>query len=109
AVAVDAGGSVYLTGQTYSSDFPTTSGAFQSTIGGGGGGACASNSPPLRCVDGFLLKMNSTGTALLFSTYLGGSGEDDGDQGMATDSQGNVYITGFTHSTDFPLGPTPIQ
>src|SRR5205807_7692367 len=109
AVALDAAGNVYMTGQTFSSDFPITPGAFQSTIGGGGGGLCAAASAPQGCADAFLIKMNASGTALIFSTFMGGGGEDQGDHGCGTDSQGNVYITGFTHSVDFPLGPNPIQ
>ena len=70
-------------------DFPTTAGAFQTTYGGG------------RRNDAFVSKLNSSGSALVYSTYLGGSGDDVG-HGIAVDSSGNAYVTGYTHSSDFP-------
>ena len=87
AIAVDASGAVYVAGQTFSSDFPTTSGAFSRTYGGSG--------------DTFVAKLNAAGTALQYSTYLGGSGIDNAE-GIAVDSTGNAYVTGQTYSTDFP-------
>jgi hypothetical protein len=87
AIAVDAWGKPYVTGFTYSSDFPTTSGAFQTTFGGG--------------TDVFVTKLNATGSALVYSTYLGGSGADAGN-GIAIDASGNAYVTGSTESSNFP-------
>jgi hypothetical protein len=87
AIAVDGHGNAYVTGYTGSTDFPTTSGAFQSTPRGG--------------FDAFVAKINSTGTALVYSTYLGGRGSDGGG-GIAVDTSGNAYVTGGTSSTDFP-------
>ena len=54
-----------------------------------------------------MAKLNSTGSALVYSTYLGGS-DDDEAYGIAVDSSGNAYVTGFTHSTDFPTA-NPLQ
>jgi hypothetical protein len=90
AVRVDRLGNAYVPGQTSSTDFPTTENAFQSTYGGG-------NS------DAFVTKLNPKGSGLLFSSYLGGSG-DDGSVGSGTgvDRFANVYVLGFTSSTDFP-------
>ena len=87
AVAVDGNGNVYVTGQTNSSDFPTTSGSAQTVYGGGG--------------DAFVAEINSTGTSLVYSTFLGGSGNDQGN-GIAVDTGGNAYVTGDTLSAGFP-------
>ncbi len=88
-IAVDGSGKAYVTGYTQSTNFPTTSGAYQGAFGGG-------------YHDAFVTELNSTGTALLYSTYLGGSGQDEGD-GIAVDGAGNAYVTGLTASTNFPL------
>jgi hypothetical protein len=85
-IAVDSAGNAYVTGSAGSS-FPVTPGTFQAVYGGGG--------------DAFVAKLNSTGSALVYSTYLGGSGFDQA-QGIAVDSAGNAYVTGETGSTDFP-------
>jgi hypothetical protein len=86
AVAVDKNGDAYVTGVTSSADFPTQ-GAGQPANRGG--------------QDAFVAKLNSTGTALLHSTYVGGSGNDYAD-GIAVDSSGEAVITGSTTSADFP-------
>jgi hypothetical protein len=91
AIAVDAAGNAYVTGHTESTDFPTTAGAFQTTFGGG----------PFNGGDAFVTKLNATGSALVYSTYLGGSGGDSG-RGIAVDTAGNAYVTGYTASTNFP-------
>jgi hypothetical protein len=88
AIALDSSGNAYITGQTSSTNFPITTGAFQTSIGGGS-------------QDAFVAKLNASGTALVYSTYLGGSGNDYG-QGIALDSSGNAYITGGTNSLSFP-------
>ena len=88
AIAVDDEGNAYVTGSTNSMDFPTTLGAFQTTFGGG-------------LSDAFVSKLNKNGLALLYSTYLGGSGTDEG-HGIAVDGEGNAYVTGFTNSANFP-------
>jgi len=90
SIAVDSVGSAYVTGATSSTDFPTTAGAFQMTFGGGSG-------------DAFVTKLNAAGSALLYSTYLGGNGLVlDTGSAIAVDSAGSAYVTGFTDSTNFP-------
>jgi hypothetical protein len=92
AIAVDASNSAYVAGRTYSSDFPTTAGAFQTTLGGPSGGGHD---------DAFVVKLNASGTAPVYSTFLGGSC-DDAAYGIAVDSSGNASVTGDTCSSDFP-------
>ncbi len=92
-IALDADGNVYVTGQTDSKDFPTTPGAAQPTFGGGG--------PYSNSGDAFVAKFNPTGSTLLWSTYLGGS-LDDNSTGITVDSNRNVYVTGDTSSLNFP-------
>src|SRR5206468_2466155 len=89
AIALDSAGNAYVTGATASTNFPgASSSAIQPTFGG--------------FQDAFVAKLNATGTALLYSTYLGGSAGDYAG-GIALDSSGNAYVTGFTGSTNFPL------
>ena len=94
---IDAAGNAYVTGQTKSSNFPTTGGAFDRTL------AIPPNCP--RCAtdntDGFAFKLNAAGSALVYSTYLGGT-DIDAPRGIAVDGSGNAYVTGETLSTDFP-------
>jgi hypothetical protein len=92
-IAVDASGSAYVTGYTNSTSFPTVS-PFQDTYGGG-------------AHDAFVAKLDAAGSALVYSTYLGGSGSDWG-YGIAVDSSGNAYVTGFTDSANFPTA-SPLQ
>ena len=89
ALAVDASGNAYVTGITQSPNFPTTAGAFDRT------GAASNN------LDAFVTKLNSNGTALIYSTFLGGSNFEWG-RGIAVDGAGNAYIVGQTKSSDFP-------
>lgn len=97
AIALDSGRNVYVVGSTTSSDFPTKN-PIQATNAGGW--------------DVFVAKINAGGNALLYSTYLGGSGNDraytpeiggGSGAGIGVDSAGNVYITGLTESHDFPV------
>lgn len=90
-IAVDSDGNAYATGETVSTNFPITQGAFQRTLRGG-----TSDEG-----DVFVAKLNAAGTALVYSTYLGGTGADAGT-GIAVDAAGNAYVTGVTVSTDFP-------
>jgi Beta-propeller repeat len=90
SVALDSSGNVYVTGLTDSTNFPTTTAAFQTTLGYGG---------PFNV---FVAKLNATGSALVYSTYLGGSREVTQGYGIAVDSSGNAYVTGLTESSDFP-------
>lgn len=91
-VAVDADGNVYVTGTTFSPDFPVV-GPAQRALNGG--------------TDAFVLKLNAEGNRILFSTYLGGSRDDNG-LNIAIDLTRNVYVTGNTLSVDFPT-VNPIQ
>ncbi len=93
AVAVDGSGNVYVIGTTSSASFPTSN-ALQSTNGSGSSNA-------------FVTKINAAGSAFVYSTYLGGSGADQG-RGIAADGSGNAYVTGFTTSNNFPTA-SPIQ
>jgi Beta-propeller repeat len=93
--AVDSAGNAYVSGVTFSTDFPTTLGAFQTNFVGG------SNCPFPPCSDAFVTKINSSGRGLAYSTYLGGNGDDNGAE-IVADSDGNAYVSGETSSTDFP-------
>jgi hypothetical protein len=95
-IAVDAMGNAYITGQTYSSNFPTTPGAFQTGLGG------------LSAENAFVSKLNAAGSALVYSTYLGGSSDDHGS-GVAVDASGSAYVAGFTDSINFPTTPGAFQ
>jgi len=99
-LAVDKNGNAYVTGNTTSSDFPTTPGAFQSAFAGG-----PSDTP----LDTFVTKLNHTGTALIYSTYLGGSDGFDVGFAITVDDTGNAYVTGPTNSTNFPTTPGAFQ
>jgi len=88
SIAVDSSGAVYVTGLTYSVDFPTTTGAFTTTKNGGH-------------TDAFVVKFNPPGSALLYATFLGGGDWDEGS-GIAVDGSGTAYVTGRTYSSDFP-------
>jgi hypothetical protein len=85
AIALDQAGNAYITGRTNSSDFPLVN--------------------PIQITrvafDMFVTEINSAGSALLFSTFLGGSASESG-RGIAVDSLGNIHIAGQTTSTDFP-------
>ena len=94
AIAVDASGQAYVTGRTYSDDFPTSQSAYQAARRGG--------------VDAFVSKLNAEGSALLYSTYLGGSGFEESN-GITLDSSDNAYITGETSSPDFPTTAGALQ
>ena len=105
-LAVDSDGSAYVTGYAYSADFPVTAGAFQKTnralVPYGPGGVAAS----YNRTNAFVTKLNPAGTALVYSTYLGGSGTSvygDNPTGLAVDGSGNAYVTGWAYSTDFPV------
>ena len=86
AIAVDAQGNAYITGETFSTDYPTTNGAYDLTAGS---------------QEAFVTKLNPTGTALVYSTFIGGSNSENGE-GIAVDRAGNVYVAGSTSSDNFP-------
>lgn len=87
-VAVDASGNICLAGWTTSTNFPTAN-ALQAGFGGGE-------------ADAFIARLNPSGSALVYSTYLGGSGGDWADGGVALDAAGNAHVAGRTYSSDFP-------
>ena len=84
-IAVDAAGNAYVTGETLSTNFPMAN-PFRGTFAGG---------------DAFVTKLNAAGSALIYSTYLGGTRDDFG-HGIAVDAAGNAYVTGSTSSANFP-------
>ena len=91
-IAIDAQGYVHLSGSTASLNFPIAQ-AVQPNPGARLG---------LACFDAFVAKLQACGSALIYSTYLGGSAREQGN-GVALDIAGNAYVTGFTQSADFPL------
>jgi hypothetical protein len=93
SIAVDREGNAYVGGYTFSKTFPVTANAFQSSMSGN----CVSP----RCNDGFVTKLNSDGSDIVYSTYLGG-GDQDKPASIAVDEAGNVFLTGDTTSTNFP-------
>ena len=91
AIALDSAGNAYVTGVTYSSDFPVTSGSYQHN-----------NDKSSLSYTAFVAKLNATGTALVYATYLGGSTAEFGNA-IAVDASDNAYVVGKTESTDFPV------
>ncbi|MBC2695739.1 MAG: hypothetical protein HF982_10790 [Desulfobacteraceae bacterium] len=87
SVAVDATGNCYVTGETFSTDFPTHDPLYPNNAGG---------------YDAFVTCLSPAGDALVYSTYLGGVSYDHG-YGIAVDAAGNCYVTGETGSSDFPI------
>jgi uncharacterized protein (TIGR03437 family) len=94
AIATDAAGNIYVAGQTTSLNFPVRV-PYEDTPGGGS--------------DGFLTKLDPTGTRLLFSTYLGGRGSSDRVWSIAVDKTSSIYLSGETNSLNFPTTPTAPQ
>jgi Beta-propeller repeat len=95
SIAVDAAGQAYVTGWTYSPDFPTSLGPFDSTHNGG--------------TDAFITKLSANGSALVYSTYLGGAPYGDVGNSIAVDAAGQAYVTGWTYSPDFPTTPDALD
>jgi uncharacterized repeat protein (TIGR01451 family) len=100
-IAVDAGGNAYVTGMTASQNFPTTAGAFSDSC-------TSTDQNGIVRADVFVTKLNASGSALLYSTCVGGSADDEGF-GIAVDAQGNAHIAGGTSSTDFPVTNGAVQ
>ncbi len=105
---IDSSGNAYVTGSTTSTDFPTTTGAFQTTYNSGIGTSS-------RASEAFITKISADGKSLVYSTYLGGGGEAGANGGtsdgtaIAVDSKGSVYITGGTLSDFFPITQDAFQ
>lgn len=91
AIAVDISGNTYITGKTTSTDFPILYAIFEDNAGGAGS------------LDAFVTKLDAQGSSLVYSTYIGGSGDSDRGEGIAVDNSGSAYITGVTQSDDFPM------
>lgn len=94
-IAVDTAGSAFVIGRTYSSNFPTTPGSVQTRFGGGN-------------TDIFVTRLDSSGSRLLYSTYLGGADSDSGE-GIAVGADGSAYITGYTYSKNYPVTSKSLQ
>jgi hypothetical protein len=94
AIAVDGAGHAFVTGYTFASAFPTTSGAFQTTYSGN--------------QSAFVTELNSAGTALVYSTYLGGNAITAG-QSIAVDGFGRAFVAGYTSASTFPTTPGALQ
>jgi len=86
-VAADAAGNAWITGFTYSGNFPVTAGAYDTSHNGWS--------------DAVVAELNASGTALVYATFLGGGGDDHGSA-LTVDPAGNAYVTGYTSSTNFP-------
>jgi hypothetical protein len=95
AIAVDVHGSAYVTGATFSSDFPVTSNAFQTT------------KPDFA--PAFVTKLSPDGSNLVYSTFLGGTNGFEDGRSIVVDLEGNAYIGGVSHSTNFPTTPGAFQ
>ncbi len=104
AIAIDSMGDAFVAGFTDSQHFPVTSGAYQTVWVGHGG----PTPPYLTFGDGFLAMVNPTGTSLVYSTFIGGS-RDDELFGVALDGAGNAYVVGNTYSTNWKVTGNAFQ
>jgi uncharacterized protein (TIGR03437 family) len=100
-IRVDAAGAAYVAGSTTSADFPVTAGAFQIA-------AAKSTNPYTPISNGFVLKLNATGSAALYATYLSGS-QGSVPQAIALTATGEVFVSGSTASPDFPITKVAYQ
>ncbi|MBM3956698.1 MAG: SBBP repeat-containing protein [Gemmatimonadetes bacterium] len=96
-IQVDAAGNAYVTGNTASTDFPVTKGAFQTVLGGGSG-----------ITDAFVTKLSADGGGLVYSTFLGGT-QGETAHGIALDGAGNAHLVGQTFSANFPVTGTAVH
>ncbi len=105
AIAVDSTGAAYIAGSSASADFPTTANAPQRTYKGQGAVGTVGD---LNYGDAFISKLNAAGSALVYSTLLGGAADETATD-IAIDQSGNAYVTGFTLSNDFPVTKDALQ
>ena len=105
-IAIDASGSAYIAGVTLSTDFPTTPGAFSRTQKGGNCTVARGFKTP--CSDAFIAKLSPDGSALVYSTLLGGT-RMDAAIGIAIDAAGAAYVTGWSNSPDLPVSASAFQ
>jgi hypothetical protein len=108
-IAIDSSGDAFVVGSSFSQDFPVTNGAFQT----------ANRAWPIQQANPFVTKLNPSGTGLIYSTYLGGTGYSEGccyyfsgadyGTGIAVDSFGDAFVTGYAHSKNFPVTPGAFQ
>ena len=103
AIALDSASNVYVGGFTVSTDLPVTPSAYQKSFLGS-----ESQNQFFHSGDGFIAKLDNAGAALLYLTYLGGSG-DDGVSSLAAASDGSVWAAGWSTSLDFPVTATAVQ
>jgi uncharacterized protein (TIGR03437 family) len=106
-MAIDASNNVYLTGETLSSNFPVTAGAFQKKHAGQPGTITGLMAPIAVAPDAFVVKLSPSGQ-IVYATYLGGAGADAG-LGIAVDSAGSAYVVGSTNSQNFPVTAGAVQ
>lgn len=109
AIAVDAAGNAFVTGRTNSTNFPVSEGAYQSAFRGGAPQTLlAGTQLGVPSSDAFVAKLNPSGSALVYATYVGGSNNESGTA-IAVDAQGNAYVAGITNSLNFPVTQGAIQ
>lgn len=95
-MALGPSGDLYLAGTSGSADFPLTAGAFQTKLRGK--------------TDGVILRLNARGDQIRYSTFLGGTGDDEAVGGIVTDAQGAAYVAGWTSdSAEFPTTPGAVR
>jgi uncharacterized repeat protein (TIGR01451 family) len=104
-LALDSANEPYVTGSTRSSGFPATAGAFQPTFNNS---SCPFGGTSIPCSHAFITKLNASGSALVFSSFLEGSANDGGSS-IGVDSKGNAYVTGVTTSANFPVTKSAFQ
>jgi Beta-propeller repeat len=109
-IAVDPNRFVYVTGFTYSTNFPTTNAAqqFLNNPASGATNAIVGGSDAFVPSDAFVTKLTPDGSNFVYSTYLGGTNNENGD-GIVADADGCAYVTGFTYSTNFPTTTNAVQ
>jgi uncharacterized repeat protein (TIGR01451 family) len=104
-LALDSSNEPYVTGATRSPGFPITATAFQRTFNST---TCTQEGATFACFHGFITKLNASGSALVFSSFLQGSANDTG-RSIGVDSSGNAYVTGNTNSANFPVTNSAFQ